>query len=161
MTEITLRDIAPGDAAWLTRVHAELYAESDGFDASFERLVAQILDDFQRHRDPSCERAFIAERGGARLGSVFCVRSGAPGIAKLRLFLVLPEARGQGLGRRLLESCIRYTKSAGYRELRLWTHASHEAACALYRRRGFALVDEKPVRNFGQNLIEQTWSLVL
>ncbi|MBT8409837.1 MAG: GNAT family N-acetyltransferase [Alphaproteobacteria bacterium] len=161
MTEITLRDIAAGDVAWLTRVHAELYAESDGFDASFGPLVAQILDDFQRDRDPSCERAFIAERGGTRLGSVFCVRSGAPGFAKLRLFVVLPEARGQGLGRRLLESCIGYAKCAGYRELRLWTHASHEAACALYRRRGFALMAEKPVHNFGRDLIEQTRSLAL
>ena len=91
---VVIRDIEIGDAGWLIQRHAELYHESEGFDASFEPLVAEILSDFLRNRDPKTERAFIAVSGETRLGSIFCVQSGTPGVAKLRLFLIdVPSAR--------------------------------------------------------------------
>lgn len=158
---IELRDIGIGDAGWLIQQHAELYAAEEGFDATFEPLVAEILADFLRNRDPACERAWIAWRGDRRLGSVFCVRGPDPGQAKLRLFLLTPDARGQGLGKRLLSACIGYARETRYRELVLWTHASHRAACALYRQAGFRLVDSRPVTSFGVALEEQTWKLDL
>lgn len=161
MNDVTLRDIAIGDAGWLIQRHAELYARSDGFDATFEPLVAEIIVDFLRNRDPETERAFIAVRGHTRLGSIFCVGSGDPGVAKLRLFLVVPKARGLGLGRRLLVACLGFARGAGYRKMRLWTHESHRAACALYRQHGFVLTGAKPVHSFGQDLVEQTWEIDL
>jgi GNAT superfamily N-acetyltransferase len=159
--EIELRDLAIGDAGWLIQQHAELYAREEGFDASFEPLVAEILADYIRTRDPACERAWIAWDGEQRLGSIFCVKGPEPGQAKLRLFLLTPSARGKGLGKRLLEACIAYARDRGYGELVLWTHASHRAACALYEKAGFTCTDSHPVTSFGQRQEEQTWKLKL
>lgn len=159
--EVILHDLRPGDAGWLIMRHAELYARDEGFDHLFEPLVAEILVDFIRNRDTARERAWIAERGGRRLGSIFCVRAGEEGVAKLRLFLVEPEARGTGLGPRLLRTCMDWARERGYRRMVLWTHESHRAACALYARSGFRLTESTPVRNFGRDLVEQTWEIDL
>ena len=159
--DVTLRDLRIGDAGWLIEQHGVLYARDEGFDETFEALVAEILADFIRRHDPASERAFIAERAGQRLGSVFCVQSGEPGVAKLRLFLLVPEARGLGLGQRLLDACLGFARASGYHTLCLWTHESHTAACALYRKNGFALTRSDPVRSFGVALVEQSWEIAL
>lgn len=159
--QITLRDIAPGDAGWLIQRHAEYYAEQHGFDASFEPLVARILTDFLTERDKATERAFIAADGPRRLGSIFCVQSGTPGVAKLRLFFLEPQMRGIGLGQRLLEACLGFARGAGYDKMVLWTHESHRAACALYTKAGFTLTASKPVHSFGQDLVEQSFEIAL
>ncbi|WP_330696792.1 bifunctional helix-turn-helix transcriptional regulator/GNAT family N-acetyltransferase [Fontisubflavum oceani] len=159
--EVELRDLAIGDAGWLVEQHGVLYARDEGFDASFEALVAEILADFIRHRDPAYERGWIAWQDGARLGSIFCVKGPEPGLAKLRMFLLLPEARGLGLGQRLLDTCMSYARETGYRRMVLWTHESHEAACALYRKNGFSLDSAVPVTSFGVDLVEQQWSIDL
>ncbi|RFP86439.1 N-acetyltransferase [Rhodobacteraceae bacterium 63075] len=113
-----------------------------------------------RNHDPACERAWIAERGGTRLGSIFCVRLDAE-TAKLRLFLTVPEARGTGLGRRLLRECMGYAQATGYRQMRLWTHESHKAACALYRSEGWEPLEASDVVSFGVPLVEQAWKIEL
>src|SRR6056297_122856 len=113
-TSVSFRDLAVGDAGWLIQRHAEMYARDEGFDASFEALVAEILADYIRSHDPERERAFITTSGGKRLGSVFCTRGGSPEIARLRMFWVEPEARGLGLGQRLLDACLTYAREAGY-----------------------------------------------
>ncbi len=158
---VTLDGLRPGDIGWLTEQHAIHYAASDGFDAQFEPLVARILADFAEGNDPACERAWIARRGAARLGSIFCVKGPAPDTAKLRLFFLMPQARGLGLGKRMLATCIRFAKAAGYHRMQLWTHESHRAACALYEQAGFTCDTSKPVTSFGVDLVEQQWSLDL
>lgn len=120
-SDVTFRDLQIGDAGWLIQQHAELYAANDGFDETFEALVAEILAAYIRDHDPACERAWIAQRGEARLGSIFCVKGDAPGVAKLRLFLLMPQARGLGLGHRMLTLCTGYARDRGYRKLVLWT----------------------------------------
>ena len=157
MADVTLRDLRIGDIGWLIQMHGELYAWNDGFDASFEVLVAEILVDFAKSHDPATERGFIAVDGDRRLGSIFCVQSGEPGVAKLRLFLLVPEARGQGLGRRMLEACLGFARQAGYDRICLGTHESHRAACALYAASGFHCTSARPIRAYGQDLIEQSW----
>ncbi len=159
--DVTLRDLAIGDAGWLIQRHGELYARDEGFDATFEALVAEILATYIRTRDAETERAWIAEHQGTRLGSIFCVRSGEPGVAKLRLFLLEPRARGLGLGQRLLDECVAFARDKGNHALRLWTHDSHRAACALYARNGFALVRSQPKTSFGVPVVEQEWELGL
>ncbi len=158
MEEIVLRKMRASDAGWLIRAHGVLYRRQEGFDESFEPLVAGIVADFLKDHDPARERGWIAERGGRPLGSVFCV-DGGQGMAKLRLFLILPQARGSGLGHRMLAGVLCYAKDRGYRGLRLWTHASHRAACALYEKHGLKIVSSQPVRSFGCKLIEQTWEI--
>ena len=160
MADVLLRDIQIGDAGWIIERHARLYAEEEGYDATFEALVAEILADFIRTHNPAVERGWIAERDGLRLGSIFCVRVDAE-VAKLRLFLVEPAARGTGLGRKLLEACLTYAREKGYRRMVLWTHASHQAACALYAAYGFRMTEETPTFAFGQEVIDQIWQIDL
>jgi DNA-binding MarR family transcriptional regulator len=154
---VELATLRPGDIGWLTQQHGEAYARDEGFDATFEPLVARILADFATGHDPACERGWIARSGEARLGSIFCVKGPEPRIAKLRLFFLLPEARGLGLGRRLLETCLGFATEVGYRRMTLWTHESHRAACALYAKAGFVCVRSEPVHSFGVDLVEQEW----
>ena len=160
MDDIVIRPFRAEDAPWLVEQHGVLYTRDEGFDDNFGRLVARILDDFIRDHDPVRERGWIAERAGTRLGSIFCVTQDAR-TAKLRLFLLVPEARGQGLGKRLLTTCMGFARDAGYRDMALWTHESHAAACALYRAFGWQLTGSKPVRSFGVDLIEQSWRIRL
>jgi len=156
MTEI--RAFAASDLDWLVERHATLYAADEGFDETFGPLVRSILAEFIAAHDPACEAGWVAQDGSRRLGSIFCV-NGPGDMAKLRLFLLVPEARGQGLGRTLLQTCLGFARARGYAGLTLWTHESHRAACALYAAAGFALERSEPVHSFGMDLVEQTWSL--
>ncbi len=160
MDDITLRPFRADDAPWLVERHGTLYAKDEGFDDTFAPLVARILEDFLATHNPERERGWIAERGGVRLGSIFCVTQDDQ-TAKLRLFLLVPKARGLGLGKRLLTTCMSFAREAGYREMALWTHESHAAACGLYRAFGWQLIDSKPVHSFGVDLMEQSWRIRL
>jgi DNA-binding MarR family transcriptional regulator len=157
---VDLTALRPGDAGWVIARHAELYAADEGFDASFETLVARIVADFLAAHDPARERGWIARQGDTRLGSIFCVQETAE-VAKLRLFFVEAQARGTGLAQRMLEACMGFAREAGYVHMRLWTHESHRAAGRLYARNGFALTHAQPARSFGQDLVEQVWERAL
>ncbi|MEO0391234.1 MAG: GNAT family N-acetyltransferase [Pseudomonadota bacterium] len=152
-----IRTFEPRDIPWLVERHQTLYSQDEGFDDTFGPLVQSILEGFVADHDPKRERGWIAE-DGVRLGSIFCV-AGPSDLAKLRLFLLVPEARGRGLGRTLLETCIGFAKASGYAGLTLWTHESHRAACALYARFGFQCTRSEPVVSYGVDLVEQTWEL--
>lgn len=156
MENVILRPFRSDDTDWLVMQHGTLYAQFDGFDDTFGPLVRQIIDEFNAGHDPEHERGWIAEQDGTRLGSIFCVRAG-PTTAKLRLFLLIPQARGLGLGKRLLATCVEFARASGYSEMELWTHESHKAACALYRATGWQLEASRPVRSFGVDLVEQSW----
>lgn len=160
MADIEIKHLDIGDAGWLVQHHAELYAKNDGFDKTFEPLIAEILAGFIRTQDPAKERAFIAWQNGKRLGSVFCTRVDDD-TAKLRLFLITPAARGQGLGKRLLNDCMGFARDCGYKKMQLWTHESHVAACALYAEFGWQLRHSKAVHSFGVDLVEQSWEIAL
>lgn len=157
---VTFHTLSPGDADWLIRQHVASYASSDGFDASFGQAVAQVLANFEAGHDPVCERAFVAWSGDQRLGSVFCTREDAQ-TARLRLFLLVPQARGMGLGRQMLGTCMRWAQACGYTRMVLWTHESHKAACALYARMGWHCTLSRPIRNYGADLVEQRWEVTL
>ncbi|MCX7566411.1 GNAT family N-acetyltransferase [Sulfitobacter sp. F26169L] len=160
MTQIDLHPFTPADRDWTVAVHIETYEQGEGFDATFGRTVAQILDDFSANQDFACERGWVAWRGDARLGTIFCMRLNEQ-TAKLRLFQLVAQARGHGLGRCLLEECTGFARAKGYREMQLATHKSHEAAVALYQRNGWQVTEEKPVVAYGLPLVEQTMRLKL
>lgn len=155
-----LRTHKPGDIGWIIHRHGVLYAEEYGFDETFEALVADILARFIQHHDPKCERLWIAERDGERMGSVMIVDAGEE-VAQLRILLVEPKARGKGIGKRLIDECIDFSKRAGYRKIKLWTQSILLEARHLYEKAGFKLVEEKPHQSFGHDLVAQIWELPL
>ena len=157
---VTLRRHRPGDIGWVVQRHGEVYAREYGWNEDFEALVAQIAAEFIQKLDPARERCWIAERAGRRVGSVFVARKTAK-VAKLRLLLVEPEARGIGLGRRLVDECVRFARRAGYRKLALWTQSNLDAARHIYAAAGFKLAGEERHRSFGHNLLAETWELML
>lgn len=156
----TLRSPRPGDMGWVVQNHGALYAAEYGYDASFEGLVADIVAKYIAAFDPSRERCWIAEMDGAPVGSIFLVKA-SDDIAKIRLLIIDPVARGQSLGHRLTAEAIGFARQCGYRKITLWTQSNLFAARKIYERAGFRLVASEPHRSFGQNLVGETWELVL
>jgi len=154
--EITLRPPRAGEYGAIIAGHGRLYAAEYGFDETFEGLVAEIVASFLKRHDPARECALVADKGGAVVGSVFCVAADAT-TAKLRLLYVDEAARGAGLGRRLTRAAIDFARAAGYRRMVLWTNDVLTAARRIYENEGFALTDREPHRSFGVDLVGEIW----
>ncbi len=157
---IALRAPRPGDIGWVVQRHGELYSREYRYDAQFEALVAAIAARFVQCFDARHERCWIADCGGANVGSVFVARQSS-GVAKLRLLLVEPEARGRGLGARLVGECIRFARRAGYRSMVLWTQSELAAARRVYQQAGFRCTRRQGHHSFGRDLVAETWRLEL
>jgi DNA-binding MarR family transcriptional regulator/N-acetylglutamate synthase-like GNAT family acetyltransferase len=155
-----LRPPQPGDMGWVVGRHGSLYAEEYGWDETFEGLVAEIVAHYVKNYDPKRERCWIAEMEGETVGCVFVVKK-TEKVAKLRLLIVDPKARGLGVGSRLVDECIGFARQAGYKKMTLWTNSILLAARHIYVKAGFKLVEHEPHHSFGQDLFSETWELVL
>jgi DNA-binding MarR family transcriptional regulator/GNAT superfamily N-acetyltransferase len=156
-----LRQHEPGDMGWVVYRHGVLYSQEYGYDERFEALVAEIVGEFIKNYDRSRERCWMAERDGEIVGSVFLVKQ-SNSLAKLRLLLVEPSARGLGIGRRLVAECIRLARQAGYKKMILWTQSELAAARKIYQDAGFKLVKQEAHESWGRDdLVSETWKLKL
>lgn len=151
----------PGDLGWVLMAHAEVYREQLGWDERFDALVARVVADYAAGHDAEREAGWIAEAGGDRVGCIFLVAADEPGVAKLRLLLVHPDARGLGVGTRLVSTCVAFARASAYRAVALWTTDALEGARAIYRRAGFELRTTRRSAEFGHEITNEDWWLDL
>ena len=159
-TQIKLREPMPGDFGWIVTRHAELYAQEYGWVMPFEGVCAQIVADFVNNHDRKRERCWIAELDGEKVGTIMLVKD-AEHVARIRLLLLEPQARGIGLGARLVDECIRFARRAGYKKITLWTHSVLTAARHIYQKAGFKLTRAERHRSWGKPVVSEHWDLVL
>ena len=160
-TDVTLRnELQSGDLGWIVERHGLLYDAEFGWNIEFEAVVAEIIGNLVSGFDPARERGWIAERDGRRLGCVF-LEAHTETTAKLRLMLVEPDARGVGLGKRLVSECVAFAREAGYETITLWTMSVLVTARHIYAQAGFRLVGEEPGCYFGHEMVSETWELNL
>lgn len=155
-----LRAPVPGDFGWIIKRHAEIYAQEYGWTDPFESLCAQIVADYANDNDLRRKQCWIAELGGDRVGCVFLVKD-SDTVARIRLLLVDPKARGLGLGARLVDECVRFARRAGYRQITLWTHSVLTAARHIYQKAGFRLVRSERHNSWGRPVVSEYWDLEL
>ena len=155
-----LRSPQAGDMGWVVQSNGLLYAQEYGWDENYEALVAQIVADFVKNFDPKKERCWIAEKDSETVGSVFLVKK-SERVAKLRLLIVDPKARGLGIGKRLVDECTRFARQAGYRKITLWTNSVLVAARGIYQKAGYELIKSEKHHSFGRDLVGETWELKL
>lgn len=155
-----LRSFESGDMGWVVHRHGVLYRQEYGWNEEFEALVAEIVSDFIKNYDSDSERCWIAEMNSEIVGSVFMVKK-SDKVAKLRLLLVEPKARGFGLGTRLVEECIKFAKKVGYEKITLWTNSVLVEARRIYKKEGFSLIESENYHGFGKDLTGETWDLNL
>ena len=152
-----LREPEPGDLGYIVHKQTQLYAKEYGWDWTFEAMVSEIVGKFVQDFIPGRERCWVAEREGEIVGSVFVVRHDEE-TAKLRMLYVDATARGLGLGRRLVDECIRFARAKGYKRMVLWTNDILVSARRIYEAAGFTLLEEEPHHSFGKDLVGQTWA---
>jgi DNA-binding MarR family transcriptional regulator/GNAT superfamily N-acetyltransferase len=161
----TLHEPRAGDFGWIVARHGQLYSEEYGWNGNFEGLCAQIVADFVNKFDPKRERCWIAEMNGENVGTVMVVKDDPaqkrPEVARLRLLLVDPKARGLGLGTRLVDECLQFARAAKYKRMTLWTHSVLTAARAIYRKAGFTLTDSEPHESWGKKVVSEYWDKTL
>jgi GNAT superfamily N-acetyltransferase len=159
---VTIRELGrPGDLGWVVMAHGELYVREFGWDTTFEGLCARIVADYAAESDAPGTAAWIAELEGERVGCVFVVSGDEPGVAKLRILLVEPCARGRRLGYRLVATALDFAAAAGYERMQLWTNHPLAAARRVYLAHGFSLIRSEPHHSFGVDLVGQTYELDL
>ena len=156
-----LREPQTGDFGWAVSRHAELYAQEYGWTDPFEGLCAQIVADFVNNFDPTHERCWIAEMNGENAGCVMLVKDDQPGVARLRLLLVDPKARGLGLGARLVDECVQFARGVRYTKITLWTHSVLAAARHVYEHAGFTLTSSEPRHAWGKDVVAEYWDMDL
>jgi DNA-binding MarR family transcriptional regulator len=160
-TPYILRPHQPGDIGWVVHRHGALYAQEYGYDEHFEALVAEIAAKFIQHFDPKRERCWIAEKDGEIVGCVFLVKKSKT-VAKLRMLLVEPKARGLGIGKRLVDECVRFARQVGYKKITLWTQSELGSARRIYEAVGFRLTHQKAHQNWSrEDLVSEVWDLKL
>jgi DNA-binding MarR family transcriptional regulator/GNAT superfamily N-acetyltransferase len=159
---LLLRPHRIGELGWLIHRQALIYNQQYGWNIEFEALIAKIYHDYETAPEKPPKALWIAERNGAIAGSIFAIPAeGRPGTALLRMLYVEPDARGLGIGRILVDQCVRFARDSGYERVRLWTQSMLVPARKIYAAAGFKCVESAPHQSFGADLVGENWELEL
>jgi DNA-binding MarR family transcriptional regulator/N-acetylglutamate synthase-like GNAT family acetyltransferase len=156
----TIRGYRPGDEAYIIRRHGELYKEEYNLSDSFCEYVDEHVRLLAENLDPEKECILIPEIGGKPMGSIAIARFDDE-TAQLRYFLLEPEARGLGLGNRLVDEALRFSRRAGYKRVFLTTIDLLTSARAIYKSKGFTLTDSQPNSEFRRDAADERWDMAL
>lgn len=160
LNDISIRNqLCPGDIGYISYLHGRLYHEEYNHGIAFEAYVAKGLAEFYQNYSPDKDNIWICEHSGSIVGSLFLLQREQA--AQLRYFLICPEYRGLGLGKKLMEKFMDYMRRHNFTSSYLWTTNELEAAASLYKRHGFEPIEEKPSTNFGKSLTKQKYELIL
>jgi GNAT superfamily N-acetyltransferase len=159
LNDIHIRtELRPGDIGYVTYLHGHLYKKEYGYGIEFEAYVALGLHEFYKQYSPENNRVWVCEHGDKIIGFMLLMNRGKA--AQLRYFILEPEYRGIGLGKKLMELYMRFLKDCKYESSYLWTTHELYAAASLYTRHGFKLTEEKPSNSFGKPLKEHRYDWV-
>jgi len=160
LSAINLRTkLLPGDLGYIAYVHGDLYAKECGYGLNFEAYVLKGLNEFAHEYDALKDKVWICEHDNRIVG--FLVAQHRDDTMQLRYFIFLPEYRGIGLGKKLMNEFISFLKTSGCKHAYLWTTNEQLSAIALYEKYGFKLTEEKPSNTFNKPLIERKYDLIL
>ena len=158
--EVTIRtELRPGDIGQVIYLHGFLHQQENQYDIAFESYVAAGLHEFYGQYNPATNRVWVCEHYGRMVGFLLLMNRGTA--AQLRYFILRPEYRGIGLGKRLMDLYMAFLKECGYQSSYLWTTHELHTAAYLYRSYGFRLTEEKESTAFGKPLREQRYDLQL
>ncbi|MEO3408361.1 GNAT family N-acetyltransferase [Mucilaginibacter sp. CAU 1740] len=162
LSDIQIRNqLLPGDLGYIAHVHGDLYAKECGYGLDFEAYVLQGLKDFALEYDATKDKVWICEHNHRIIGFLVAQHRGAD-VVQFRYFIFLPQYRGIGLGKKLMEKFLDFMRQQGYNNAYLWTTEEQHAAIALYTRYGFTLSEQKPSSaTFGKPVVEQRYNLTL
>ncbi len=150
-------ELKPGDIGYITYLHGILYSNEFLHGIAFESIVAGGLHEFYSTYNPKNERIWIAEHEGKIVGCLLLKNRDKS--AQLRYYLILPEYRGIGLGNKLMQLFMEFSKECGYKHVYLWTTNELGKAAYIYKKFGFQLTEEKATSDFGKELTEQRYDL--
>ena len=94
------------------------------------------------------------------MGCIFCTDE-SPDTARIRLFYLTPDLRGQNLGATMLERVLRQARETGFAQVVVSTFKRHRAACALNLSRGLRLKRDEVMAAFGHRLVALNFQLDL
>jgi DNA-binding MarR family transcriptional regulator/GNAT superfamily N-acetyltransferase len=161
----TLRGPRPGDFGWILQRNAEIYAEEYGWVGPFEGVCAKIVSDYLEYHDPELERTWIAEVDGERVGCIMLVKDDPKAkkadVSRIRLLVLEAKARGLGIGKRLVDECVKFSREKGYRRITLWTHSELSAARGIYAKAGFKKTGEESHDDWGGKATSEFWDMEL
>jgi N-acetylglutamate synthase-like GNAT family acetyltransferase len=152
-------DIQPGDIGYIIYLHGKLYAEEYGFDHTFEPYVAGPMAEFVKSQTVK-DRLWIVEKDKQIMGSIAIVKS-SEHEAQLRWLILHPDIRGFGIGKKLVEEAVAFSKESAYGSIFLWTLDILPSALWLYKSAGFQLTEKKKHRIWGRMLTEERYDLKL
>jgi peptidyl-dipeptidase Dcp len=161
LNDIQIRTVLkPGDVGSITQLHGWLYGKEYGYGVAFETYVAQGLYEFYKNYDAQKDAVWICEHKDRIIGFLLLMHRENK-VAQLRYFILLPEYRGLGLGKKLLDLFMEFLKEKNYSSAYLWTTNEQVEAASLYTKYGFVPVEEKPSTAFEKELTEQKYILHL